>query len=468
MIEYSGVKRIHFVGIGGSGMSGIAEVLHNMGFVVSGSDIAEGETVKRLKSKGMIVHLGHRAENVGEAETLVYSSAVNQDNVEVKEALRKKIPVIPRAEMLGELMRMKFSIAVAGTHGKTTTTSMVATILSHSGKDPTFVVGGKLKIEESGAKLGKSNYLIAEADESDGSFLRLFPTIAVITNIEDDHLDHYGDMAALMNSFREFGDKVPFYGSVILNYDCEYSRQILPLLNKKVLTYSVRENADIRGRNIDNSVFGVSFDVSVGGNDFGRVELNIGGIHNVYNALAAISTCVEIGIPVDQIKEGLKRFYLPARRFQVLYYSQDNVVIDDYAHHPTELKATLDTIKQGNFKRVFAIFQPHRFSRLQLLMDRFVTAFSGVDQLVIARIYSANQQEINDVNGEVLARKIQETGFKNVKYIDEFEDIIDFLKNSRKKGDAFVFLSAGNLTHYAHQFADVLEATVKNTEDRSG
>lgn len=468
MIEYSGVKRIHFVGIGGSGMSGIAEVLHNMGFVISGSDVAEGDTVKRLKSKGMTVYLGHRAENVGDAETLVYSSAVNQDNVEVREALAKKIPVIPRAEMLAELMRMKFSIAVAGTHGKTTTTSMVATILSYAGKDPTFVVGGKLKIEESGAKLGKSNYLIAEADESDGSFLRLFPTIAVITNIEDDHLDHYGNMENLLDSFRQFGDKVPFYGSVILNYDCQYSRSILPSLNKKVLTFSLESDADIRAVNVENSVFGLSFDLLIGGQDNGRVELNIGGMHNAYNALAAICTCVELGIPLQQIKDGLKRFYLPDRRFQVLYYSQDNVVIDDYAHHPTELKVTLDTMKQGDFKRVFAIFQPHRFSRLQILMDRFAAAFEGVDQLVVARIYSANQEEIENVNGAVLAEKIKETGFENVKYIEEFDEILEFLGNERKAGDAFIFLSAGNLTHYAHRFAEMLENATQTTEEHSG
>ena len=449
-------------------MSGIAEVLHNMGFVVSGSDVAEGETVKRLKSKGMTVFLGHRAEHVGDAETLVYSSAVNQDNVEVREALQKKIPVIPRAEMLAELMRMKFSVAVAGTHGKTTTTSMLATILSFAGKDPTFVVGGKLKIEESGAKLGKSNYLIAEADESDGSFLRLFPTIAVITNIEDDHLDHYGDMDHLLDSFRQFGDKVPFYGAVILNVDCPYSRSILPSLNKKVLTYGLEGDADIRGINVENSIFGLAFDLLINGQDHGRVELNVGGIHNAYNALAAISTCVEIGIPMQQIKEGLKRFYLPERRFQVLYYSQDNVVVDDYAHHPTELKVTIDTIKRGEFKRIFAIFQPHRFSRLQILMDRFASAFAGVDQLVISRIYSANQEEVENVNGEVLAKKIEESGFKNVKYIREFDEIIEYLSHARQKGDAFLFLSAGNLTHYAHRFAEVLENAVKNTEESGG
>ncbi|MCP5101915.1 MAG: UDP-N-acetylmuramate--L-alanine ligase, partial [bacterium] len=257
MINYSRIKRIHFVGIGGAGMSGIAEVLHNMGFIVSGSDIGEGETVKRLKSMGIKVSLGHGREHVAGVETLVYSSAVTRDNQEVSEALKRKIPVIPRAEMLAELMRMKFSAAVAGTHGKTSTTSMIASILSSAGEDPTYVVGGKLKIGESGAQLGKSDYLVAEADESDGSFLKLFPTLAIITNIEDDHLDFYKNMENLLNAFNDFGNKVPFYGSVILNYDCPNSRKIISRLNKRVITYGTRASheTDVKAENIRNSVF---------------------------------------------------------------------------------------------------------------------------------------------------------------------------------------------------------------------
>jgi UDP-N-acetylmuramate--alanine ligase len=460
MIEYSRIKNIHFVGIGGSGMSGIAEVLHNMGFTVSGSDIAEGETVKRLKSMGINVWLGHHKDHVENAETLVYSSAVTRDNEEVSEALRRKIPVIPRAEMLAELMRLKFAITVAGTHGKTSTTSMIATILTTAGKDPTFVVGGKLKIEESGAKLGKSDYLIAEADESDGSFLKLFPTLAIITNIEDDHLDHYKSMETLINAFNDFGNKVPFYGSVILNNECENSRKIVHRLNKRVLTYGISPSPDIdvKAENIENSVFSASFDLLVNQENIGRVELNVGGLHNVLNALAAITASLEIGIEFSVIKEGLRRFYLPERRFQVLFYTGDYLVVDDYAHHPTEINVTLDTLRTGHFKRIIAVFQPHRYTRLNNLMDRFASCFKKADQLIISELYSANQAAIENVNSHVLAEKIKTSGFNDVFHIKTLDGIIRHLQGTIKKGDAVVFLSAGNLTHTAHQFARRMEA----------
>ncbi|MCP5047525.1 MAG: UDP-N-acetylmuramate--L-alanine ligase [bacterium] len=460
MIEFSRVKKIHFVGIGGSGMSGIAEVLHNMGFIVSGSDISENDTVKRLKTMGITVHLGHGKENVEGIETLVYSSAVTQENEEVSEALKRKIPVIPRAEMLAELMRVKFSIAVAGTHGKTTTTSMVATILTQAKKDPTFVVGGKLKIGESGAKLGTSDYLVAEADESDGSFLKLFPTLAVITNIENDHLDYYKSMDNLRKAFKDFGNKVPFYGSVIVNGECDESRGLLPHFNKRVLTYSLSHATDLRAENIDNSVFGVSFDLVVKNSSEGRVELNIGGVHNVLNALAAITAAIEVGIEIDVIKEGLKRFYLPERRFQVLFYNKDYLVVDDYAHHPTEVRVTVDTLKTGDFKRIIAVFQPHRYSRLEILMDQFAGAFDRVDQLIVAPLYSANQTKIENVDSSVLTDKIKRTGFKNVLSFDSFDGILEYLNGNMAKGDAVVFLSAGNLTHTAHKLAKQMGGTV--------
>jgi UDP-N-acetylmuramate--alanine ligase len=459
MIEYSRIKNIHFVGIGGSGMSGIAEVLHNMGFTVSGSDIAEGETVKRLKRMGMNICLGHSRENVKNVETLVYSSAVTKDNEEVNEALERKIPVIPRAEMLAELMRLKFAVAVAGTHGKTSTTSMIATILTTAGKDPTFVVGGKLEIGESGAKLGKSDYLVAEADESDGSFLRLFPTLAVITNIEDDHLDYYESMDKLVKAFNDFGNKVPFYGSVILNDDCPVSRGIVSRLNKRVLTYGTDPARDthVKAENITNSVFGASFDLLTAQKNVGRVELNVGGLHNVSNALAAIAAALEIGIDIQVIKEGLKRFYLPERRFQVLFYDRDYLVVDDYAHHPTEIDVTLDTLKTGDFKRIIAVFQPHRYTRLEILMDRFVSCFAKADRLIVSEVYSANQQAIENVDAGILTQKVKTAGFKNVSYIDTFDGILRHLEEIMKKGDAVVFLSAGNLTHTAHRFAKRLE-----------
>jgi UDP-N-acetylmuramate--alanine ligase len=463
MIELSRVKKIHFVGIGGSGMSGIAEVLHNMGFIVSGSDISESETVKRLKSMGITVFLGHSKENINDAETLVYSSAVTRENQEVLEALARRIPVIPRAEMLAELMRVKFAVAVAGTHGKTTTTSMIAAILTSAKKDPTFVVGGRLKIEESGAKLGKSVYLVAEADESDGSFLRLFPTLSVITNIENDHLDYYQNMENLRQAFVDFGNKVPFYGSVILNMECPETRAIISRLNKRVLTYSLSQDTFVRAEHIESSVFSLSFDLIVANQNQGRLELNVGGIHNAANALAAITAAIEIGIDINTIKKGLNRFYLPDRRFQVLFYSPDYLVVDDYAHHPTEIKVTVDTLKSGNFKRIIAVFQPHRCTRLQILMDRFAAAFKGVDLLIIAPLYRANQEKIPNVNSGVLVEKIKKSGFdqNRIKHIESLDGIIHYLNKEIRKGDAIVFLSAGNLTHTAHEFARKMEEGLK-------
>ena len=467
MIEYSRVKKIHFVGIGGSGMSGIAEVLYNMGFEISGSDIAENDSVNHLRSLGVKVYLGHSKTNIKNIETLVYSSAITRDNIEVRQALDKKIPVISRAEMLAELMRVKFSIAVAGTHGKTTTTSMISSILAIAGKDPTFVVGGRLKIQESGAKLGKSDYLIAEADESDGSFLKLFPTIAVITNIEDDHLDHYQSVEKLRAAFEIFCNKVPFYGSVILNNDCEYSRGIIPRLNKRVITYGLNGQPFVKAEKINHSIFNVNYDLILGGRNYGRVVLNVGGIHNVLNSLSAIAAAHEIGLDVSMIKEGLKRFFLPERRFQVLFYNKNKLVIDDYAHHPTEIKATINTLKSGDFKRLIIIFQPHRFTRLKILLDEFSLAFSGVDILIITKIYAAGQREIRNVTGGRLAEEIKKSGLGNVYYLEDFDEIIAYLKKEMREGDAIAFLSAGNLSSVAHQFADTLEPLGNGNGERS-
>lgn len=461
MIELSRVKRIHFVGIGGSGMSGIAEVLHNIGFTVSGSDIAESDTVRRLKSKGIIVFIGHKKENILGVETLVYSSAVDQENPEVAEALNMRIPVIPRAEMLAELMRVKFAITVAGTHGKTTTTSMIAAILTVAGKDPTFVVGGRLRMEDSGARLGQSVYLVAEADESDGSFLKLFPTLAVITNIEDDHLDFYRNIDNLRTAFVDFANKVPFYGAIIANLDCPETLGILPRMNKRIITFSCHQDAHIKAQNIRESVFSLSFDLIVKDQNQGPVELNIGGKHNVSNALAAIAAAIETGIDIPTIKKGLAQFYLPDRRFQILYRDSNYLVIDDYAHHPTEIQATIDTLKSGSYKRITAIFQPHRYTRLEILMDRFASCFQGVDRLIIAPIYSANQQKIPNIDSEALLKKIKASGFQSVEYIDSFEEIIDNLQSQTRAGDAVLFLSAGNLTRAAHDFAARISKSIQ-------
>jgi len=457
MNNYSKIKKIFFSGIGGAGMSGIAEVLNNMGFTVSGSDIAENETVKRLKKLGIEVFLGHDEKNIGSSETLVFSSAIKSDNVEVRAANKKGIPVISRAEMLAELMRLKFSIAVAGTHGKTSTTSMIASIFNEAGADPTYVVGGKLKTEESGAKLGDSDYLIAEADESDGSFLKLFPTIAVITNIENDHLDFYGDMDNLFDAFSKYGNKVPFYGAVIINSNNKYSSLVKDKLRKKIVTFGMDKNSNIRAEKIVQSAFNSSFDLTVYGKNQGRINLNTTGNHNIENALAAIAASLETGIDINYIKEGLKKFYLPDRRFQVLFYTKEYLVIDDYAHHPTEIKATVNALKNGGYKRIIVVFQPHRFTRLKILMEDFKDAFEGVDKLIIAKLYSANQKSIDTVNGNVLSKKIQESGFKAVEYIDDFEEILKVIDTDSRNGDVVAFLSAGDLSKYAHKYADIIE-----------
>ena len=461
MIERSRVRKIHFAGIGGAGMSGIAEVLNNMGFEITGSDIQESGTLERLRRSGIKIYIGHKSKNVEGAETLVYSSAVTGDNIELKTAVEKNIPVIPRAEMLAELMRVKFSIAVAGTHGKTSTTSMIASILNEAKKDPTYVVGGKLKTEESGAKLGKSEFLVAEADESDGSFLKLFPTIAVITNIEDDHLDHYGSFKALLQAFIHFGNKVPFFGSVVLNADCPYSSRIVSQINRRTVTFGTSDASDIRAVKIKAGTFGSTFTLFLYGKNKGTVTLNAGGHHNVMNGLAAIAASLESGIQLDDIIRGLSGFSLPDRRFQVLFRSGDLLVVDDYAHHPTEIKATLNTLGNGGFGRIITVFQPHRFTRLENLMAEFASSFDGSDIIVLAKLYSANQKEIDGVNSRALAEMIRERGDGNVICIDEMEDIITYLREEIRKDDAVVFLSAGDLTKTAHQFAEQMEQEKK-------
>jgi len=453
MIESSRIQKIHFAGIGGSGMSGIAEVLHNMGFRVSGSDLAESEAVRRLRALGLRIAIGHDAANLGDAEVLVYSSAVTEENVEVAEALRRKLPVIPRAEMLAELMRMKFSLAVAGTHGKTTTTSMLATILTQAGLDPTYVVGGRLHTAGSGAKLGSSRYLVAEADESDGSFLELFPTIAVVTNIENDHLEFYGNMKNLRQAFRRFADKVPFYGAVILNHDSAQVRRILPQIRKKVVTYGFAPGADLRAVRVRTRGLAAAYELVRDGCALGPVRLAIGGRHNASNSLAAIAAALEVGVGLETILESLARFALPERRFQVLFSSPELLIVDDYAHHPSEIKATLRTRAACKRRRIVAVFQPHRYTRLRLLMKPLAAAFRRADVLVVAPLYTANQPEIAGVSSRALADAVRAGGQENVHCLESFPAIADFLRRELRPGDGLVFLSAGNLTRLGHEFA---------------
>lgn len=459
MIKHSKIKRIHFVGIGGAGMSGIAEVLHNMGFIVSGSDLGESETINRLRRMGINVFIGHAAGNADEAETLVYSSAVSPDNVEVLAARRNGLPVIPRAEMLAELMRMKYALAVAGTHGKTTTTSMLATVLGEAGLDPTYVVGGRLKAEESGAKLGQSEFLVAEADESDGSFLSLYPTVAVITNVENDHLEHYGCFDNLRDAFLRFANKVPFYGAVAINLADPVLAELLPLINKQVRTFSMAGgSAQFMARDIDVQMLGCSFNLIERGFDMGRINLNVGGRHNVANALAAITAAREIGLDFATIRQGLAKFYLPQRRFQVLYRSHELTVVDDYAHHPTEIRATLSMMKKGDFKRVLAVFQPHRYTRLQRLMDEFSRCFEDADTVLLAPVYRAGQTEIAGIDSPALAALIKKNTGKDVLTVNSLAELNEKVKRMVVAGDGLVFLSAGDLSALAHSFAKGMEA----------
>jgi len=347
---------------------------------------------------------------------------------------------------------------VAGTHVKTTTTSMIAAILTQAGLDPTYVVGGRLKVEGSGAKLGSSRYLVAEADESDGIFLKLFPTIAVVTNIENDHLEHYGRMKNLVQAFRQFADKVPFYGALILNGDCRNIRKIMPLIRKRIVTYGFAAEADLRAVKVKTAGFASSYELLVQGKSRGTVHVNVGGRHNVANSLAAIGAAMEVGIDLETIRASLEKFTLPERRFQVLYSSPELLVIDDYAHHPSESRATRQTLRESQYRRVIAVFQPHRFTRLHLLMKQFTRAFRKADLLVIARLYTANQDEIAGVSGRVLAENIRNSGQENVFYLETFAEISEFLKGRLQAGDAVAFLSAGNLTRLAHDFAAEMEA----------
>jgi len=338
---------------------------------------------------------------------------------------------------------------------------MIATILTQAGLDPTYVVGGKLKVKGTGAKLGSSRYLVAEADESDGSFLKLFPTIAVVTNIENDHLEFYGRMKNLLQAFLEFADKVPFYGAVILNTECPNIKKIMPLIRKKIVTYGFLADADIRAVNVKTSGFASTYQLLVHGRNLGPLRLNVGGKHNVANSLAAVSAALELGVNLETIRISLKKFSLPERRFQVLYSSPVLQIIDDYAHHPSEIKATLKTLQSSSCRRIVAVFQPHRFTRLQILMKQFATAFRAADILVITKLYNANQKEIPGVSGRVLAENISNKGQKNVFYLDSFAEIGEFLRCQLREGDGLVFLSAGNLTQMAHDFAAEMEALKK-------
>ena len=448
------VRSIHFIGIGGSGMNGIAEVLLNLGFNITGSDLKESYAVKRLRERGAKIFIGHNPKNVEGADVVVYSSAVKEDNVELLRARKLGIPTIPRGEMLAELMRFKYGIAISGSHGKTTTTSMVGSILGKTGYDPTVVIGGKLEAYGSNAKLGRGDFLVAEADESDGSFLKLTPTIVSINNIDKEHLSFYKNFDNVKKAFIEFANKVPFYGAVAVNMDDQFVREILPKIEKKVIKFGI-ENEDLNIKAHDIKLVDGRYRFKV--NDLGEIHLSIPGKHNIYNALASISIALELGVPFCVIKEVLENFKNASRRFDIKY-NYKITVIDDYAHHPTELKATIKAGKDMyNGRRIISVFQPHRYSRVASLYTEFTNSFKDADMVLITDIYTAGEDKIGNISGENLAKDISKIeSNKTVIYSGDLERTFNLLKQIVKNGDVILFLGAGNITKLAEDFSKYL------------
>jgi UDP-N-acetylmuramate--alanine ligase len=438
------INSVHFVGIGGIGMSGIAEVLLNLGYKVSGSDIRATTITTRLEQLGANIYPKHAAENVKNAHVVVTSSAVRSDNPEILEAQRRKIPVIARAEMLAELARLKYAITVAGTHGKTTTTSMIAVVMDRAGHDPTVVVGGLLNTIGSNARLGKGDFIVLEADESDRSFLLLSPTIAVVTNIEADHLDHYRDLEDIQTAFLSFINKVPFYGSAILCIDEPSVQSLIPQVKRRIVTYGMAATADVCITDVSLQGLGSTFKLRFNGSTQ-SMRLNVPGLHNVSNATAAFAAARDMGIDPAIIAAALEDFRGVDRRFQVK--SRDGVtVIDDYAHHPTEIRATLSAAKSGNFRRIFAVFQPHRYTRTFHLFDDFARAFNLADVVLLLDIYPAGENPIEGVTTPALVDKLKSFGHKNAIHAPTFEMIESYIIANAKPGDAVVVMGAGSVT----------------------
>lgn len=439
-------RTIHFVGIGGIGMSGIAEVLHNLGYEVRGSDIRKSGTTTRLEALGIKIFIGHNSDNIDNAHVVVISSAVSPDNPEVVEAKHRSIPVIPRAEMLAELGRLKYGILVAGAHGKTTTTSLVATVLGEGGLDPTVVIGGKLKSMGSNAKLGQGEYLVAEADESDGSFLKLSPTIAVITNIDKEHMDFFKDINQLKGAFLSFINKIPFYGIAVVCAENEHLSEIIPLVQRKFLTYGLSENADVYAKDIQHSGTKMSFRVIYKGSSLGIFTLPVPGRHNVLNSLAAITVGIELQVPVDVISDALSNFSGIHRRFEFKGEANGIKVFDDYGHHPSEIIATLKAARECfNSSRLFVLFQPHRYTRTRDLMDEFALSFNNADKLFLMDIYPASERPIKGINSEVLAQRIRGAGFENLTYIPDRKEMMERIASELKQGDVLITLGAGDV-----------------------
>jgi len=457
------IGTIHFIGIGGIGMSGIAEVMHNLGYKVQGTDVAEGYVIDGLRKRGIKVMIGHAAENLGDAAVVVVSTAIKRGNPEVELALEKRIPVVRRAEMLAELMRLKNTVAVAGTHGKTTTTSMVASLLDAGGVDPTVINGGIINSYGSNARLGASDWMVVEADESDGSFLRLDGTYAIVTNIDPEHLDHYGSFEKIKDAFVEFVENVPFYGAAFLCIDHPEVQAIIPRVrDRRIVTYGFSAQADLRGDNVTPIPGGNRFDVTIRDRDgnsrkLANITLPMPGRHNVSNAIAAIGVALELGVPDDVIVSGFEKFGGVKRRFTKVGEVDGATIIDDYGHHPVEIRAVLAAAREGVAGRVIAVVQPHRFTRLRDLMADFQTAFNDADSVYVAPVYPAGEAPIEGVDAAALVKGLKQRGHRAAQTIDGADALADTLTDVLRPGDMVICLGAGDITKWAAGLAGALE-----------
>ncbi|MHB1545428.1 MAG: UDP-N-acetylmuramate--L-alanine ligase [bacterium] len=447
----NGVKKIHLIGIGGSGMSGIAEVLINSGYSVTGSDIENSQTIEKIESIGGKVFIGHSSENIKEAEVVVYSTAIQENNPELMEARSKKLTVLRRAEMLSELLSLKKGIAIAGSHGKTTTTSMISSILGEAGVDPTFVVGGKVFGLGMHSRVGKGDYMVVEADESDGSFLKLKPDYCVVTNIDYEHLCYYGGIENLKESFIDFINNISFLGFAVLCADNSILSSLFPKINKKYFTYGIEQKADYYALNIALEKNSSSFDAYSNKKFIGKFSLSVPGMHNILNALSAIAASKELGIKTEFIQKALKNFHGVERRFQIKKSNDRLIVVDDYAHHPVEIAATLKAAKNWN-RQIVAVFQPHRYSRMKDLMDDFVNSLKLADFVIITDVYSAGEIAIEGVSSMALSEKMRHEGYKNVFYVPNRNDVKSNLKNMLRGGEMVIFLGAGDITKSCDDF----------------
>lgn len=448
---------VHFVGIGGIGMSGIAEVLVNLGYRVSGSDLKESDITRRLTKLGADVRCGgHKAENLVQADVVVTSSAVRRDNPEVVAARQRQIPVIPRAEMLAELMRLKYAVAVAGSHGKTTTTSMVATVLAAAGLDPTAVVGGKVNVLGSNAKLGRSDLMVVEADESDGSFLKLLPSIAVVTNIDPEHMDHYGTLDALKAAFAEFCNRVPFYGLNVLCLDHPNVQALLPHVEKRVVTYGSAHTADYRLEGVRLDGYSTRFEAFRRDEPLGEFRVRMVGAHNALNALGVIAVAEEMDVPLDTVRTALAEFGGVQRRFTVRGEARGVMVVDDYGHHPTEVRATLSGARRAFGRRLVVAFQPHRYTRTRDLFAEFATSFNDADVLLVTGVYAAGEEPIPGATGEALCEALRAHGHRDVTYVDKRADLAAVIAPRLREGDLVLTLGAGDITQVGPELLTLL------------